>query len=95
MKTPFRLVPVSRESYRTYVLASRRVRRRVGNKSPSPEEMIQFEIAGRDPGDVAAAYFDHLRDLERAGEFTRTTAARARNWPSRRLQITPRDASLN
>jgi hypothetical protein len=59
------LIPLIRQSIKIYASASRRLRRKVSHKAPTAIELINFELAGRDPRDIAACFLDHLRDLER------------------------------
>jgi len=69
---------------------------------------VEFEITGRNPRDIAAAYLDYLRDLERRREVpadrlnVRTARPRPRvpvvresAWPVRRSPAPLPDPSRN
>lgn len=58
-------VPLKKQSVKLYAIAVRQLRRKVGPKAPTAVELINFELAGRDPRDIASCFLDYLRDLER------------------------------
>lgn len=101
-------VPLNKQSISIYANAVRQLRRKVGAKAPTTVELINFELAGRDPRDIASCFLDHLRDLERrrhiepgtkssrrASTPLRVPLLRQVPWPSRRQPVTVNDPSRN
>lgn len=101
-------VPLKKQSVKLYAIAVRQLRRKVGAKAPTTVELINFELAGRDPGDIASCFLDHLRDLERRRQIepgpklsrrvatrNRTLLVRQSPWPGRRPPVTLTDPTRN
>lgn len=77
MKPPpcaLRSLSVDVEVWDSYLSAARILRRKVGMKAPSPAQLIQFELQGRCPKDIAGTYLDYLRDLERWRDVAKQTS---------------------
>lgn len=107
MNDTTQFVPLNKQSLKSYTTASRRLRRKVGTKAPTTIELINFELAGRDPRDIASCFLDHLRDLERRRQIEpgikpgrrgvaqpRVPLVRA-NWPGRRPPVPMPDPTRN
>ena len=107
MNDTIELVPLNKQSIKTYANATRRLRRKVGTKAPTTVELINFELAGRNPRDIASCFLDHLRGLERRRHIEpgrkpgqrgvaqpRVPLVRA-NWPGRRPPVPMSDPTRN
>jgi hypothetical protein len=108
MKEPTRTVPLTTKNLNSYVQAARRLRRQLGDRAPTAYQLVEFEITGRSPRDIAAAYLDYLRDLERrrdvpadrpkyggARSRPRVPLVRESAWPVRRPPAPMPDPSRN
>lgn len=108
MNDTTQLVPLNKQSIKTYANATRRLRRKVGGKAPTTIELINFELAGRDPRDIASCFLDHLRDLERRRPIEpglksgrrmapppRVPLLRQAPWPGRRQPVSVTDPTRN
>lgn len=107
MNDTTQLVPLNKQSIKTYDKAMRRLRRKVGAKAPTTVELINFELAGRDPLDIASCFLDHLRDLERHRYVEpgfkpgRRSVGKPRvpfvraTWPGRRPPVSMSDPTRN
>lgn len=108
MNNTTQLVPLSKQSISSYAKATRHLRRKVGSKAPTTVELINFELAGRDPRDIASCFLDHLRDLERrrliesGARRTRRgpggpadSLVRPATWPGRRASVSMPDPTRN
>ncbi|MDP1578810.1 MAG: hypothetical protein Q8M02_00930 [Candidatus Didemnitutus sp.] len=101
MKESAHVIPVCNESHRSFVTASRQLRRKIGARAPSAVELIQFELQGRNPADIVATYLDYLRDAERSRQ-TKRGVRRVRvlpapdvTWPARLSPSPVKDPSRN
>ena len=93
-----RSLPVDVEVWVSYRRAARILRRKVGPKAPSPEQLMQFELKGRCPKDIAGTYLDYLRDLERRRVVTKQSSSRCelpRHSLGRSRILPVRDPTLN
>ncbi len=108
MNDSTQLIPLKKKSVQAYARASRRLRRLVGKRAPSAFELIAFELADRNPRDIAASYLDHLRDQERLRQIepgftsrspqatrSRPAIVRETNWPGRRNPLASSDPTRN
>lgn len=108
MNATTQLVPLSKQSIDSYAKAARRLRRETGSKAPTAVELINFELAGRNPRDIASAFLDHLRDLERRRRLNRgverprrdpgssnVALTRPDTWPGRRASVGMSDPTRN
>lgn len=108
MNDTTQLVPLNKQSLQAYANAIRRLRRKVGSKAPTTVELINFELAGRDPQDIASCFLDHLRDLERRRQIEpglkpgrrmasppRVPLLRQAPWPGRRPPVSVTDPERN
>lgn len=92
MNATTQLVPLSKQSIDIYAKATRRLHRQVGSKAPTTVELINFELAERDPRDIASCFMDHLRDLERRRNL-KPGARRVRSEPGAPAVVSLRPAT--
>lgn len=108
MNDTTQIVPLNKQSISSYANAVRQLRRKVGAKAPTIVELINFELAGRNPRDIASCFLDHLRDLERRRHVEpghklgrrvstplRVPLLRQTPWPSRRQPVAVNDPARN